>query len=174
MESELLIKENQKYSDLWKNGYKEANWLRLAKILVKSHTIGATKVKPSSLSSTPPCPGIIWLESFTPNILLTFDSKKSLICSITDKNPLITIKNSILPGKINPETPPIKQLATTAPSKPAQVLLGLMLGAIFGPPKYLPAKKAKISVAQTMLNIQNTIEAPEVEVAFSDNPQDLR
>jgi len=138
------------------------------KIKTNNQTIGATNTRPSRRSSTPPCPGIMLLESFTPNNLLIFDSRKSLICSINESKALMTTKKKMLPLNIKPEITPMQQLAKTPPANPAQVLLGLMLGAIFGPPKYLPAKKAKISVAQMILNIQKTIEEPDAEEEPSD------
>ena len=55
----------------------------------------------------------------------------------------------LLRKNIKDQINPNKQLKTIAPSKPAQVLLGLILEYILGPPKYLPEKYAAISVIQT-------------------------
>jgi hypothetical protein len=96
--------------------------------------------------------------------VLNFDSTKSLICSTIEIKTLIINKNIILPGKIMAEIMPIPILATTPPINPDQVLLGLIAGAIFTPPKDLPAKKAKISVAQIIANIQNKISLSRMRI----------
>ena len=129
----------------------------LEKITINNKTTGATDIMPSSLSSTPPCPGIILPESLTPKILLNLDSNKSLNCSIIDKNADNKIKNKVPPANINELRKPIIILAKIPPIKPDQVLCGLMVGAIFAPPNVLPAKNAKISVDQITANIQNKI-----------------
>jgi len=40
MEPNLLQREDKKYSELWKNGYNDANWKRLANIVIKEQGLG--------------------------------------------------------------------------------------------------------------------------------------
>jgi ubiquinone/menaquinone biosynthesis C-methylase UbiE len=35
MEKDIFIREDRKYSQLWMNGYKDANWIRLATVVLK-------------------------------------------------------------------------------------------------------------------------------------------
>ncbi len=126
-------------------------------MVIINKTTGDNSIIPSKRSRIPPCPGIIFPESFTPKILLNLDSNKSLNCSIIDKSADNKIKNKVPPANINELRKPIIILAKIPPIKPDQVLFGLMVGAIFAPPNVLPAKNAKISVDQITANIQNKI-----------------
>ena len=52
---------------------------------------------PSSRSSSPPWPGMIWLESFTPKRRFTADLKRSPSCETTESTPLSISSGPVLP-----------------------------------------------------------------------------
>lgn len=94
----------------------------------------------SNLSNKPPCPGSRLPESFIPEDLFMKDSAKS---PIGPKKPIITAGIShLIPGvpkywlRINP----VKSAPTTPPQNPAQDFPGLIRGAIFFLPNFLPTK----------------------------------
>ena len=100
----------------------------------------------SNLSNNPPWPGIILLLSLTQQYLLKPDSRKSPAWEIIEnKNERYIIfeifellKKIIVQKKIGIMIPPIN---------PDTVLLGLMLGIIFGPPIIEPQKYAETSTS---------------------------
>src|SRR5215469_11690306 len=83
-------------------------------IRVSSATTGITASSPSSLSSSPPWPGMRPLESFTPNLRFATDSARSPNCSITARPALTSTTGSA--GEIS------SQAAVAHPAKAAQTM----------------------------------------------------
>ena len=63
-------------------------------------------------------------------------------------------------GTLNQNSAPTMRLATSAPMKPAQVLLGETLGHSLAPPSRRPAMKPAVSAATTMTITKTTASSP--------------
>src|SRR5207248_11098920 len=108
-------------------------------IKVNRATTGITASSPSSLSRSPPCPGMRPLESFTPNLRFATDSARSPNCSTIARPALTTASGN--PGEIPSHAAvahPVNAAQTMPPARPVQVLLGLQRDASRGPPKVRP------------------------------------
>src|SRR5215813_3430809 len=101
----------------------------------------AAAQNPSSLSITPPWPGMSRLESFAPNCLFTQDSNKSPNCAKTESTNVIASIATVLNDPIRLATSSPTIMAPAVPAiAPDQVFFGLTTGINFGPPKARPAK----------------------------------
>src|SRR6516164_7893208 len=108
-------------------------------ISVSIATAGTTASRPSSLSRSPPCPGMSPLESFTPNLRLATDSARSPNCPITARPALTSTSGKA--GEIPSHAAvahPVNPAQNIAPASPAQVFRGLQRGAKRGPPNIRP------------------------------------
>src|SRR5947209_15209647 len=119
--------------------HRHASMLR-PPIKVSRATTGITASSPSSLSRSPPCPGMRPLESFTPNLRFATDSARSPNCP-TIARPALTSASGKA-GEIPSHAAvahPTKAAQALPPANPAQVIPGLQRGANRGPPKVRPA-----------------------------------
>src|SRR5205823_366186 len=118
--------------------HRHARRLRPA-IKVNRATTGITASSPSSLSRSPPCPGMRPLESFTPNLRFATDSARSPNCSTIARPALTTASGSTgeIPSHVA-VAQPVKAAHTVPPASPAQVFRGLQRGAKRGPPTARP------------------------------------
>jgi len=110
-------------------------------MVIISRIAGATRIIPSRRSRIPPCPGTMEPESLTVKIRFILDSIRSPTCSIIAKMALIRMKNiAELAANMNELKKPITAAAKVPHIRPEMVLFGLIVGASFGPPKFLPPK----------------------------------
>ena len=102
---------------------------------------GATKIRLSNLSRTPPCPGMIFEESFTSQYLLIRDSNKSPTCEkIPTRIPNMAASGKDnLSGKIRCTSKEIITVKRNPAAEPSHVFFGLIAdsGCL---PKNLPPK----------------------------------
>ena len=105
-------------------------------------------MKLSSLSNTPPCPGIMLPLSFTPKVLFSWLSTKSPIGAATETSRPTKIQLPLISGIYFSIKNPKTKVQITPPAKPSQVFFGLIFGAILCFPNILPAKYAKPSLLQ--------------------------
>src|SRR4051812_23536190 len=114
---------------------------RLLRAIPKAAATAAAARKPSSRSMTPPWPGINFPASLAPKRRLIADSNRSPAWATAESS------KATMPMKIMFSIANNFATATAAisapmrpPTAPDQVLLGLTLGASFGPPMARPAK----------------------------------
>ena len=102
---------------------------------------GAANISPSTRSSRPPWPGIRWPLSLTPARRLSAGFEQ--VAGLADhrqarrRRPPRTRSRH---RSASAARPPSRLAPTMPPSRPAQVLPGLMRGASFGPPTVRPTK----------------------------------
>ena len=108
----------------------------------------------SKRSKTPPCPGIIDPESFTPAFLLNKDSSKSPKPEQGPMNSAEMTQNHKFSGSIiDPIRNPPRIDIAIPPIVPSHVLFGDMRSINLVLPKNFPNKKAKVSLVQIRMNI---------------------
>src|SRR6185503_15660372 len=105
---------------------------------------------PSTRSITPPWPGINELVSLAPKRRLMADSAKSPACATKESiAPVAASRTAELSGTANQNRAAMIELATSAPTRPAQVLLGETRGHSLGPPISRPVTNPAVSVVMT-------------------------
>src|SRR5262245_43798708 len=132
-------------------------------------TVTSVRIRPSTRSIMPPCPGMRAPESFTLKRRLRADSIKSPTCSAIASTPLSKVKVMTDAPSTKAATVPTAAAARMPPPRPAQVLAGLIEGASLGPPIACPAKYAPVSTAHTRRNSHATVARPAPASALSHN-----